>query len=71
MEKYIAFVVIVLAVLALVACSYRVEVLGELLIYNVISEVYPLNIQMNAADFAIVHGDKFSVERNLCNLTVF
>lgn len=70
MGKYITLAIIVLAVVALAACSNNAVVLGEPNMYEVTSDIHSLDIQINAADFTIVHGDKFSAESNLKNLSV-
>ena len=70
MTKYILLAVIILSLVALVGCVSGTVAVGELRTYDVKSNVKSLEIEINAADFTIVHGDKFSVESNLNNLTV-
>lgn len=61
---------IALVVLIFAVCSNKAVVLGKPQMYEVTSDIHSLDVQINAADFIIVHGDKFSVESNLKNLTV-
>ena len=70
MTKYILLAVIILSLVALVGCVSGTVAIGEHKTYNVSSDIKSLDIEINAADFTIVHGDKFSVESNLNNLTV-
>ncbi|MBQ8538575.1 MAG: DUF4097 family beta strand repeat protein [Ruminococcus sp.] len=70
MTKYILLAVIILALVALVGCVSGTVAVGEYKTYDVKSDITSLDIEINAADFTIVHGDKFSVESNLVNLMV-
>ena len=70
MTKYILLAVIILSLVALVGCVSGTVAVGEHRTYDVKSDIKSLKIEINAADFIIVHGDKFSVESNLKNLTV-
>lgn len=71
MTKYIFVAVIILALVALVGCVKGTVVVGEHKTYEVSSDITSLDIAINAADFTIEHGEKFSVESNLKYLTVF
>lgn len=70
MTKYILVAVIILSLVALVGCVSTTVAIGEHKIYEISSDINSLSIEINAADFTIVHGDKFSVESNLKHLTV-
>ena len=70
MTKYILLVVIILSVVALVGCVSGTVAVGEHRTYDVKSDIKSLKIEINAADFTIVHGDKFSVESNLKYLAI-
>ena len=63
-------VVLVSLVGCLVGCTSGTATFGETKTYDVASNIKSLDIRIGAADFTIVHGDKFSVESNLKNLTV-
>ncbi len=70
MTKYILAAVIILSVVALVGCVSQTIVVGEHKTYEIASDIKSLDIEINAADFTIVHGEEFSVESNLNYLTV-
>ncbi len=70
MTKYFLVAVIIIALIALAGCMSRTVVVGEQQTYDVASDINSLNIEINAVDLVIEHGDKFSVESNLKNLTV-
>lgn len=70
MRKFISFVLAFLLVLPLASCANKPMVLGEAKTYEIISDIHSLDIRISAADFTIEHGDAFSVESNLKNLTV-
>ena len=70
MKKFVSFVLVFLFVLPLASCASKPMVLGEAKPYEITSDIHSLDIRINAADFTIEHGDAFSVESNLKNLTV-
>lgn len=70
MEKYIIIGLIIVLLLALSGCFGGRAVIGEHKTYEITSDIHSLDIQVNAADFVIEHGDKISVESNLKYLTV-
>ena len=70
MKKYIVTIVICLLLLALASCGNENVVLGDSQTYEITSDIHSLDIQINAANFKIEHGDKFSVESNLKYLSV-
>lgn len=65
MTKYILLLIIILALVALVGCVSTTVAVGERKSYEVTSDITSLDIEINAADFTIVHGEDFSVESNL------
>ena len=71
MKKYIVTIVIFLLLLALASCANENVVLDDSQTYEITSDIHSLDIQINAADFKIEHGDGFSVESNLKYLSVF
>lgn len=70
MARRFLTVLVILSLVALAGCAGETAVLGELKIYEITSDIHSLDIQINAADFTIEQGDKFSVESNLKNLSV-
>lgn len=70
MKKRIAMILVFLLILALAACAPKDAVLDESKKYDISADVHSLDIQINAADFIIEHGESFSVESNLKYLTV-
>lgn len=70
MKMYIAAVFVFLLLFALTSCANETDVVGETKTYEIASEIHSLDIQINAADFIIEHGDRFSVESNLQYLSV-
>ncbi len=70
MLKYFLIVLVVLSLVALVGCASQPAVLGSTKTYNITKDIHSLVVQINAADFVIVEGDKFYVESNLKNLSV-
>ncbi len=70
MKKYIVTILVFMLLLALSSCVYENVVLDDLQTYKITSDIYSLDIQINAADFKIEHGDKFLVESNLKYLSV-
>ncbi len=70
MTKYILAAVIILAFVALAGCVNTTVAIGEQKTYEISPDTNSLNIEINAAEFVIVHGDELSVESNLKNLTV-
>ena len=70
MKKYIVTIVIFLLLLALASCANENVVLDDSQTYEITSDIHSLDIQINAADFKIEHGDEFSVESNLKYLSV-
>lgn len=69
MKKCIAFLVVLILILSLAACSEE-AVLDETKVYQVESDIHSLEIQVSAADLVIKAADDFSVESNLKFLTV-
>jgi len=69
MKRYIVTILVFL-LLALASCAYENVVLGDSQTYEITSDIHSLDIQINAADFKIEHGDKISVESNLKYLSV-
>lgn len=71
MTKYfIIAALVILSVVVLTACTTRPVVLGEKKTYDITSDIHSLEVEINAAEFTIVEGDKFSAESNLKNLSV-
>mgnify|MGYP003308780832 CR=1 FL=1 len=70
MKKYIATILVFLLLLALASCANEDVVLDDSQTYEITSDIHSLDIQINAADFKIKHGDAFSVESNLKYLSV-
>ena len=70
MKKHIVAVLVFLLLLALASCANENVVLGDSQTYKITSDIHSLDIQINAADFKIEHGDEFSVESNLKYLSV-
>lgn len=70
MKMYIVAVFVFLLLFALASCANETAVVGETKTYEITSEIHSLDIQINAADFIIEHGDRFSVESNLKYLSV-
>jgi DUF4097 and DUF4098 domain-containing protein YvlB len=71
MKKYIAVVLFVFLLLfTLTSCVNITVVVGETKTHEITSEIHSLDIQINAADFIIEHGDRFSVESNLKYLSI-
>ena len=70
MKKYIVTILVFLLLLALASCANENVVLDDSQTYEIASDIHSLDIQINAADFKIKHGDKFSVESNLKYLSV-
>lgn len=71
MKKIIALISLIAFSLLLFACHKNVvAVLDEIKTFEVSSEIHSLNIRINAADFKLKNGDKFSVESNLKFLSV-
>ena len=70
MKKYVVTVLVFLLLLALASCGSEHAVLGDSQTYEISSDIHSLDIQINAADFKIEHGDEFSVESNLKYLSV-
>ncbi len=56
--------------LALASYAKENVVLDDSKTYEITSDIHSLDIQINAADFKIEHGDEFSVESNLKYLSV-
>ena len=69
MKKHIVAVLVFL-LLALASCANENVVWGDSQTYKITSDIHSLDIQINAADFKIEHGDEFSVESNLKYLSV-
>ena len=70
MKKYIVTILVFLLLLALASCAKENVVLDDSKTYEITSDIHSLDIQINAADFKIKHGDEFSVESNLKYLSV-
>ena len=70
MKKILALFLSAVLLLCLVGCYKHDAVLDEAWIYEAKAEVHSLDIRVNAADFKIEQGDKFSVESNLKYLSV-
>lgn len=71
MKKTICIALILpVALLMLASCTYESVILGESKTYEIAGEIHSLDIEINAADFTIEYGDKFSVESNLKQLSV-
>ncbi len=71
MKKYIVTILVFfLLLLALASCAKENVVLDDSKTYEITSDIHSLDIQINAADFKIEHGDEFSVESNLKYLSV-
>ena len=69
MRKYI-IIPLVFLMLALVSCAKENVVLDDFRTYEITSDIQSLDIQINAADFKIEHGDEFLVKSNLKYLSV-
>ena len=69
MKKFIV-VALVFSLLTLTSCASKIDRVGETKSYEIASEIHSLDIQIGAADFIIEHGDGFSVESNLSDLSV-
>ena len=70
MKKYIVTILVFFLLLALASCANENVVLDDSQTYEITSDIHSLDIQINAADFKIKHGDAFSVESNLKYLSV-
>ena len=70
MKKYIVTILVLLLLLVFASCANENVVLGDSQAYEITSDIHALDIQINAADFKIEHGEKFSVESNLKYLSV-
>ena len=70
MKMFIVAVLVFLLLFTFASCANKTTVVGEMKTYEIASEIHTLDIQINAADFIIEHGDRFSVESNLKNLSV-
>ena len=70
MKKYIVTILVFFLLLALASCTNENVVLDDSQTYEITSDIHSLDIQINAADFKIKHGDAFSVESNLKYLSV-
>ena len=70
MKKYIVTILVFLLLLSLASCANENVVLDDSQTYEITSDIHSLDIQINAADFKIKHGDAFSVESNLKYLSV-
>ena len=71
MRKYTISIFVFLMTLLLASCGRESGVLDKSRTYEIPSEIHSLDIRLNAADFEIVHADKFSVESNLKKLSVY
>ncbi len=70
MKKIIA-ILLIAAVMCLGGCIGASDaVLSEMKMFEVASEIHTLDVEINAADFKIEIGEKFSVESNLKYLSV-
>ena len=70
MKKYLVTILVLLLLLSLVSCTNENVVLDNLQTYEITSDIQSLDVKINAADFKIKYGDKFSVESNLKYLSV-
>lgn len=70
MLKYFLIVLVILTLVALVGCASQPAVLDSTKTYGITQDIHSLDVEINAADFVIVQGEKFSVESNLKNLSV-
>lgn len=70
MKKKLAIVLVLLAFFVMTACTNETAVLDVSKTYQITSDIHSLEIQINAAEFIIEHGNTFSVESNLKNLSV-
>ena len=70
MKKCIVTILVLFLLLALASCINENVVLSDSQTYEITSDIHSLDIQINAADFKIEHGDEFSVESNLKYLSV-
>ncbi|MBE7018152.1 MAG: DUF4097 domain-containing protein [Ruminococcaceae bacterium] len=70
MKKFLIVVFAFLLLLALTACAGENAVLDNSKTYEISSDIHSLDIKINAADFKIEEGDKFSLESNLKYLSV-
>ena len=69
MKKFLV-AALVLSLLTLTSCASKIDRVGEPKSYEIASEIHSLDIQIGAADFIIEHGDGFSAESNLNDLSV-
>ena len=70
MEKYLLIALVILFLVALVGCASQPAVLDSTKTYKITKGINSLNVEINAADFVVEQGEKFSVESNLKNLSV-
>ena len=70
MLKYFLIALVILSLVSLVGCASQPAVLGNTKTYDITKDIHSLNVEINAADFVIVQGEKFSVDSNLKNLSV-
>lgn len=70
MLKFLLIALVVLSLVALVGCASQPAVLGNTKTYDITTDIHSLDVEINAANFVIVQGEKFSVESNLKNLSV-
>jgi DUF4097 and DUF4098 domain-containing protein YvlB len=70
MKKFVAILSAFMLVLTLTACHEESGVLGEIITYEITSDIHALDIEINAANFTIVYADRFQIESNLKNLSV-
>lgn len=70
MEKYLLIALVIIGIVALAGCAVKSNAVGENKFYSITSEIHSLDVEINAADFKIITGEKFSVESNLKKLTV-
>lgn len=70
MKKIIISVLAAISLVGLAGCATETAVLSEEKEYEITQNIHSLDIEINAADFAIEQGDEFSVVSNLKNLSV-
>lgn len=70
MKKFVAILLVFTLLLTLAACHEESGVLDEIRTYEITSNIHTLDLEINAANFKIVYGDRFCVESNLKNLSV-
>jgi hypothetical protein len=71
MKKITAIILSAILLLCLAGCDKKQDlVLDEAKTYEITTEIKSLDIRINAADFKIKQGEKFSVESNLAKLEV-